>query len=243
MADDVRKSRLQWVRKELEQVAVAMSLVGTRRQKLIEMARLVTPAFNALVGNRPEIKKVRDEMRRGLHNLRRSQTTPKAASKNMRAVAATMGSVIKLSDKGLLDLDEEYEVGPFVLENVWGYTEREVRQFISTMREMMVGLDAIGLYDKLAYGDIQLDPEKTQSYLSYDRRGDFFVANIDKARSDEEIFKAMGERLWDKGFKTKERDVWGGPSHRSKFVQAFSIAMKGNKQDRDTMARLTLTVG
>ena len=229
------------MRKELDQIGVAMSLVGTRRPMLLKMSRYLEPIIEGLRGSRPEVRKVREKLVRAQHNLERGPTSPLRASKNMWAARDLVDQVLKLKDKGLLDLPEEYSEGRVTLENAWGYTRDELRGFRGLFRQVIAEFADIGLYDKLAYGVIELDPEESKAQLlSYDERTDRFIANPDRGKSKTAIYAAFSGRLWDKLFISADRQSW--PT-RGQFVTSFVKAMRGHGLSSEDRARLQVTVG
>jgi hypothetical protein len=241
VAEELSKSRLQWVRRELDQVGVAMSVVGTSRPMLRRMAKLLQPSIDGLRGERPEIKKLRDDLKRAQHNLESGPTTPLRSSRNMEVARDLMDQVIRLSDKGLLGLPEKYDEGRIELENVWGYTRDELKVFRGLLRQALADLSDVGLYDKLAYGNIRLHQDDARGdFLTRNRQQDVFVVDPSRGRSKADIFVAFGDRLWDKIFKPSDRQTWGD---RTRFSIAFVKALRGQPLDSEDRARLQVTVG
>jgi len=241
VGDDLKKARLQWVRKELDQIGVAISVVGTRRAMLRRLSGYLEPSIEGLRGNRPEIRKVREALSRAQHNLLRGPTTPLRASRNSWIARDLMDKVLKLKDKGLLDLPEDYNEGRIILENAWGYTRDELKGFRGLLRQVVAELADAGLYKKLAYGVVILDPDEAKgSFLIRDKQTDAFIADPSKGKSKTEIYTAFGGRVWDKLFMSSDRQSW---STRGKFIVTFLRAMRGERLDSESMARLQVTVG
>lgn len=239
MADDLHKNRLKWVRRELDEVSAAVSLVGTRRPMLLKMARYLEPSIEGLRGTRPEVRKLRKALERAQHNLQRGPTTPLRAGRNLRVARDLMDDVLKLKDKGLLDVPEEYEEGRLTLENVWGYTADELRVFRGVLRQVVSDLSDVGLYRKLVYGTVVLDPEGG-GRLIRDPKDDVLVADPLRAKKRAEFFEAFGDRAWDEVLKSSDRRAW---STRGQFVDAFVKVLGGRTLDREDRARLQVTVG
>lgn len=237
--DDLHKNRLKWVRRELGEVGAAVSLVGTRRPMLLKMARHMEPSIEGLRGTRPEVRKLREALERAQYNLQRGPTTPLRAGRNLRAAADLMDDVLKLQDKGLLDLPEEYEEGRLTLENAWGYTADELRVFRGVLRQVISDLSDVGLYRKLVYGTVVLDPERG-GRLTRDPQDDVLVADPLRAKKKAEFFEAFGDRAWAELLRPSDRRTW---STRGKFVTAFAKALGGQSLDREDRARLQVTVG
>lgn len=241
MADDLHRARLQWVRKELDQIGVAMSVVGTSRPMLQKMARYLEPSIEGLRGNRPEVRKVREDLTRAQHNLRRGPTTPLRSSRNMWIARDLMDKVLKLQDKGLLDLPEEYVEGRMTLENVWGYKPQEVKSFLGLLRQVTADLADVGLYGDLVYGVIRLDPDEAKGrFLTRNEQTDQIVADPSRGRTKADIFDAFGGRVWDKLFMASDRQTWGT---RGSFITAFTRAMRGMSLSSEDRAKLAVTVG
>lgn len=239
MADDLHKNRLKWVRRELDQVGAAVSLVGTRRTMLLKMAKYLEPSIEGLRGRRPEVRKLRENLERAHRNLIRGPTTSLRAGRNLRAARDLMDEVLKLQDKGLLDLPEEYEEGRFTLENAWGYTPDELRVFRGVLRQVVSDLSDVGLYRPLVYGAIVLDPEEAGGGFERDVQDDVFYADPSKGKSKTSFYEAFADRVWSKLFKASDRRTW---DTRSRFVAAFTEAMRGRGSSEDR-ARLQVTVG
>lgn len=240
MPEDLRKSRLQWVRRELDQVGVAMSVVGTSRPMLRKMAKYLQPSIDGLHGERPEIKKIRDDLKRAQHNIETGPTTPLRSSRNVWVARDLMDAVIRLSDKGLLGLPEEHEEGRITLENAWGYTGDELRVFRRTLRQVLADFSDVGLYRDLVYGTIRLHQDEAAGEFLTRNRQDIFIADPLRGHSKLDIFLAFGDRLWGTLFKLSDRQTW---SDRQAFVSAFARAMRGEPLRSDERARLQVTVG
>lgn len=208
---------------------------------LRRLAGYLEPSIEGLRGNRPRVRKVRQALSRAQHNLLRGPTTPLRASRNAWAARDLMDEVLKLKDKGLLDLPEDYDEGRIALENTWGYTRDELKGFRGLLRQVVAELADVGLYKKLVYGVVILDPDEANgSLLTRNKQTDAFVADPSKGKSKAEIYSAFGGRVWDKLFMSSDRQSW---STKGQFVAAFVKAMRGERLDSESIARLQVTVG
>ena len=241
MGDDLKKGRLLWVRKELDQIGVAVSVVGTSRYMLRKLAGYLKPSIEALHGERKEMRRLRKDLERARYNLLKSPTLARSASRNIWAARDLMDEVLKLKDKGLLDTKVEYDEGRITLVNAWGYTQDELKTFRTLLRQVVADLSHVGLYRDLAYGAVRLDPDAAGGQLmDYDERADVFVADPEKGRTKAAIYEAFGGRVWSKLFTLDDRQTWGT---RSRFLRAFVKAMRGRRLDSEDRAILQVTVG
>ena len=240
MANELKKSHLQWLRREFDQVGVAMSIVGTNRPMLLRMARRLDPLIDGLRGERPEIRKVRENLVRARNNLQRGPTTPLRSSRNMWITRDLLDEILVLQDKGFLGLPEEFDYGSIVLKNVWGYKGDEIRVFRVLLQQVVVRLESLGL-DELIYGVAFLDPDKAGSrFFSWDEKNDSFVVNPSRGRMKADIYSAFGDRLWHKGFERGDRQSW---SSRSQFLKAFARVAGGGEIDSESEARMQVSAG
>lgn len=217
-----------------------MSVVGTRRAMLRKMAKLLQPSIDALHGDRPKVKKLREDLVRAQHNLERGPTTARGASRNMWTARDLMDEVIKLHDKGLVGVPEEFDEGRITLENAWGYKADELKVFRGLLRQSLADLSDVGLYDRLAYGVVRLHPDEAGGDFLTRNRQDVLIADPSRGRSKAAIFEAFGDRLWDKLFQPSDRQTWGG---RGRFIVAFVKAMRGQPLNSEDRAKLQVTVG
>ena len=218
-----------------------MSVVGTRRPMLQKMARLLDPSIEGLRGERPEVRKVREDLKRAQHNLRRGPTTPARSSRNMWIARDIMDKVLRLQSKGLLDVPAEYVEGRFTLDNIWGYTRDELKTFRGLWRQVVADFSDVGLYDGLVYGVVKLDPDEAKGqFISYDERADVFVVDPSRGKSKADIYETFGGRVWSKLFALQDRQTW---ETQGRFLAAFIKAMRGRRLSSEEKARLQVTLG
>jgi hypothetical protein len=245
--NELSRQNLRKVYRELDEVGVAIGVVGTRRQKLMELARMVVPITDALVGTRPEVKRVRDDLVRLTHNVRRAQTKARLASKAVAALAAQVKVAEKLVDKGLGDVPEAFNpIDGMSILNTWGCTEREARAFLRRLEDATSVLDKMGLMRGLGDTRVSLDPEGSpRDSMTYDLFNDMFIANPMYARARERgISDALGGRLWVKLFKQREVEVWGGASQAwDAFSEAFFDLIRGKGMKGRDAARMATSLG
>lgn len=240
------KSQLQRIQKKLEQTAVAVAMMGTRRPKLMEMARLAEPVQEMLdaAGMRPDVKKVRDGLTRAVHNVKHGRTVAKEAAGNLRALAAAVQATARLVDRGLVPVPEEFQAGIFRLVNVWGYTAREVQPFEEFMRKVGGRLAAAGV-DFLVPDSIRLSPgeeDSDETVLTFVPGSSDMVSKVDAVLDRKGVYRAFGQKLWAE-FEAKDHEVWGGRAGTDRFLNAFVGAMIGKRLDPDTEARLAVSAG
>lgn len=232
--------------KELDQVGVAISVVGTRRQKLMELARLVEPIVDHLVGDRPSVKRVRDDLVRLAHNVRRVPAKAQMASKAVRELSEKVKEAEKLLLKGTGDVPREFSLGDMKLPNVWGYTPNEVTPFLGRLENVFDVVDKMGLTGKVGRGVIVLDPrESPWSTMNYDPYSDQFFANPTQGQKmSEEIAFAVGGRVWVQLFKRPEVEVWGvGSRGWDDFAEAFVRLVFGKGLSDDEKAKMEASLG
>lgn len=243
MVGALSRISLRSVERKLRQVGLAISVVGTSRAKLVQLVHLATPVFESLVGDRPEVKRVRDDLRIQLHNVRRSSIGAKPASKAVYALADAVRDVMKLTDKGMGNVPEAFDVPPMKVINVWGYTNDEVRVVLQKLRQVMVDVTDVGLRTRLLYGNIILDPRETKhGFVRYVRQDDSII--MDPKRWEErriaDVYEAFAERMWWWNFVTPQWETW---LSSEAFADAFVTFFEGGKLDGDRLARLRATVG
>jgi hypothetical protein len=232
--------------KELDQVGVAISVVGTRRQKLMELARLAEPIVDRLVGDRPSVKRLRDDLVRLAHNVRRVPVKAKMASKAVRELAEKVKEVEKLLAKGRGDVPREFSIGGMKLPNAWGYTPKEVTPFLGELESVLDSVDKMGLTREVGRGVIVLDPrESPWSTMDYDPYSDQFFANPVQGRKIlEELAQAMGGRVWVQLFKRPEVEAWGvGSRGWNDFAEAFARLVSGKGLSDDEKSKMESSLG
>ena len=243
MKSQLSRQNLDKIFKELDETSVAVSVVGTRRQKLMDLARMVLPVRDALFGTRPEVSKVRSNLTRAMHNVRRAQLQPRPASKAIKALAVEIVEVKKLLASKLGDVPETFALGGMTVQNVWGYTEGEGRQFIERMKRSLDKAKSLGI-DGLEYGDVVFDPEMTQgAAVSYDPHLDRIYANPSKVSNRADIGEVLASRMWLSVFGPKEHIDWGGSRGFDGFVRIFSDMLSGKKIDRGIAGIMAATAG
>jgi hypothetical protein len=240
------KHNLQKTYKELDEVGVAISVVGTSRQKLMELARLVIPISDALIGSRPEVKRVRDDLVRLAHNVRRAQLKARFASRAVKELALQVKAVQKLLDSGLGDVPETFQVGDLDIVNAWGYTEKELRSFFKMLKVVTDFINKIGLEKTIGTAQVVLDPsESSRDSMVYDLFNDRFVANpFFPGERSRGISDAFGGRIWLMFFKGRDVEVWGESTLAWKlFSRSFHRLVTGKRLSDEEKARMTVSLG
>jgi len=243
---ELSRQNLSRIYKELDQVGVAISVAGTRRQKLMKLARLAIPISDALVGARPETKRVRDDLVRLAHNVRRAQTRPRPASKAISELASQIKIVQKLVDSGLGNVPKMFVVDKMTILNNWGYTNKEVKPFLDALKIATDKLGQMGLADNVGAAQVTLDPrESFGSSMKYVLFLDAFAADPlcsrDRFRG---ISDAIGGRLWMKLFEQRDVETWGGSTQAwGGFSSAFYKLLRGKKISGDDAAKMAVSLG
>lgn len=229
--------------KELGEVATAVSAVGTRKQKLIELARLGEDLALRIRGERPEVKKLRIDIVQRSHDVRSADPSGKAA----RAIRSLMHSIEaaknQLQRNGLGDVPEEFEVSAggrtWTIDNFWGYALDEVKPLIGTVERAFKRMAELGLPIDRSMG-IALDPSWAGGRLAfYDPPWATFA--LDPAGgSASSVESAIAERVWHAVMGAAEREAW---SSVGAFASAFGTLLSGDKLSADDWARLTVSVG
>lgn len=237
---------LERVYRELDEVGVAISVVGTRRQKLMELARLVVPISDALIGMRPDVKSVRDDLVRLTHNMRRAQVKQRPASRAVRAVADKVKDVQRLVNLGLGDVPRDFIVGKMTFLNYWGYTKNEIQPFVDVLENVNSVLKKMGLLDEIGDAFVTLDPSRSsQASMTYDLVSDSFFADPLRARARTRgVTDSIGARMWVKLFERKDVDTWGGSQQAwESFSKSFFLLIKGKKLKKIDSAKMTVSLG
>lgn len=227
--------------KELRQVAVAVSIVGTRRAKLLQLAAKARPFLDELTWVRPEARKLRSALARALHNMERGQVGGRQA-KNLRAVADVLDGIAKLI--GASPIPVVFQSGQYRVTNVWGYTTRELMPVTRRLGEVIGKLDKAGL-GGITGVEVIANPDMSKGYATYSVNEDVIYVNPGKAgKAQEDLLRAFGDRLWVRVFESRDKETWGrGTSGWEKFTKGWVAALDGRGPDPDTAARLTVTVG
>lgn len=234
---------LRSVARELEQTAVAVGVVGTTRRKLKEMASLAEPVLAALKGERPEVDAVRTSLRQAIHNAKMANTKASAASDKLRALARVIARVQGLIQKGMGDVEAEYEVGPFKVMNVWGYQKSDVNR----LKPLLEGAGRkLSDADQghIVYGSVVLDPRQTSSFVTYSVARDSLVFDLSVRGKVEDVVYALGLRWWVQERSEVAYDVWGrSGSGMQRFQTAFANYVMGQPMSDDERARIMVTLG
>ena len=229
--------------RELRQTGAAVSLIGTKKTKLNKLVGKVQPMLDAMVGTRPETKRVRNNLTRRIHNLRKASTAAIPASKAIMGALMGVQEIQKLVDqRGLADVPATFEAAEFTLENVWGYSEREVLATTLVLKRASRLMTDVGL--ATISGTIILDPALSRgTYIGYSPSDGVFLADIDRALSGDivEFLGARGARAWFEKLKAEDQETWGRDPER--FAIAFARKLATGTVDPDTSARLAVSVG
>jgi ppGpp synthetase/RelA/SpoT-type nucleotidyltranferase len=235
--------------KEIEQTAVAVSVVGTRTWKLKQMAGLVEPVADALVGERSEVAKVRSRLKRLAHNAQVSVTDARQASAALEELAKGLRDARRMLEKGLGGAEPVFGVADFQVLNSWGYSDSEVRDVKRVLERVYKHMQDIGLLT-VSGGLAELNPGgvKGAVFVQYDPDSDMLVFDLGKARSvaddTEKVLQALAERLWKQEFRSGDRETWGeGKNGMVSFSGAFAGLLSGRRVDKEDAARLQVTAG
>jgi ppGpp synthetase/RelA/SpoT-type nucleotidyltranferase len=242
-------SYLKAAAKEIEQTAVAVGVVGTRSWKLKQMAALVEPMVEALVGERPEVVKTRGRLKRLVHNARVSVTDARQASAALNGLADGVREVQRLVSKGVGNAEPMISASGVELANTWGYSASEARDALRALERANRALESVGLLT--ATGDFaELNPGRVKGagFVEYDADSDMLVFDLGKSRSlaenTQNVLQALGERLWRQEFRSRDREPWGdGKRGLAAFSEAFAGMLSGRRLAEGMTARLSTTVG
>lgn len=238
VGDPLDDRNVKLVVTELEQTAVAASVVGTSTRRLKELGALADAIADALTGERAEVKKLRTRLRQLSQNAKISGTRNYQAPRAMRALAAGVVQVQALLKKGIGKAPLDFAAGGFTAKNGWGYTEAEARSALRALEKASRALTGVGLGTAVA--DVDLWPGTAVQYL---RDLSSIAIDPDKNVTSEDILAALGQRLWDSEFRDADFETWGGKTSPGRFAAAFAEAVSGKKLDPETAARLQTTVG
>jgi len=236
IGDPLSDGNVKLVIKELEQTAVAASVVGTSTRRLKELGALAEAVAAALRGERPEVKKLATRLRQLAQNAKISGTRNYQAPRAMRALASGVVRVQELLKKKIGNAPASFTAGGFTVKNEWGYSEAEAKSALHALEKTSRALTGVGL--STVVSDVDLWPGTAVQYM---RELDSVAIDPKKNETAEDILKALAERTWDSEFRSADRETWGDSQKR--FTAAFAQAMLGKKLDRGTAARLQVTVG
>lgn len=230
--------RLAEVYRELDEVAVAVSIVGTTKVKLNELAGYVELIADALVGIRSEVNRVRTDLRQAAHNIRRARGDARKSSDAIwKGAEAVDDAKILVKRRRLGDVPLLFDAGPFTLFNVWGYSETEVRAFMSGMRDVSSNLRNLGLEFE---APVVLDPKRVRfTLLAYDEDGGF-VSDPTRSVKHKELYEAIARRVWVEDLERSHRETW---KKYKPFQDAFVKWVQGRVVIPDAQARLRATLG
>jgi hypothetical protein len=233
------RQNLLAVAKELKQVSVAVSLVGTRRWRLLQFVNKLIPIRDALVWVRPDARKLRSVLSRVIHNMERAPENGVQA-KYMAEASKAIDGIIRIVGAGVVPDDMMF--GGMRIQNVWGYSASDVLIVARALETVVGRLEAAGMDVDV---DFVLNPDSSPnafaSYVSSENAVFVNAGAFGSATTD--ILGAFGDMVWLKLFTSPQYQTWGGPAGRMKFSRAWINALDGKAVDRDTMARLTVTVG
>jgi hypothetical protein len=236
--------------KELDEVSIATSITGTSKSKVNQILKMVKPMLDGLVGDRPEVAKLRRRLRMAMHNLRRSRVDQRA-SRRMRDLLSVVRDLQKLIDqRGLGDVPAEALVGPFEVINAWGYSDAELKPLLRVLKDADKALGKVGL--RVETLPLMLDPREmgrgrgqASRYAVYDPQDDLLVVNPDEKLSGdlEAVLAAVATRLWFEELKLDDYAIWDNGGGLDGFREGFARKLATGRVDSDTGARLSITVG
>lgn len=235
--DPLSPRNLKAVARELDETAVAVSVVGTSHHKLRELAALTDPIADSLHGDRREAVAMRSRLRRLAHNVGSSVTGAGPASDAIRSLADGVREVMDMVRGGVGVRHETPGIPPFLFVNDWGYTEDEVRSALPALREAGKALDAVGLMPT----DLSVSLEDGRH--GYDRMRDTLIIDPQRTLGADDVLAGVADWLW-RRFGPDEIEVWGGgEGGNERFATAFARSLLGRSVDPEAAARLETTVG
>ena len=240
-ASPLSSANVQVVIRELEQTAWAVSAVGTTRRKLKEMAALVEPIAKALVGMRPDVRRVRLELHQLIQAVQLASVKARPAADQLRRLAAALRKVLGLLGQRIGNVDAEFDVSGFPVVNVWGFSSREMAPVTNALSSAASKLKLFGLSDLQT--TVVLDPQATGYFVEYNPRTDILV--MDPKRSGFgrwNVFYALARRIWLRRFRQNDKEVWSIGMGAETFYTSFADMLDGRKVGRDAQARLRVTV-
>jgi len=237
---DVR--RVRDLIKEIDQVRLAISVVGTRRQKLQQLARLAQPIHDGLAGRRPELDKVRMELRRRIHDVQVAQVDNVRAPVALEGLLAALRQVEKLDKDKILDVPESFSAGNFSLLNPWGYRDLEAKGAQKAVQSADELIRRRGVKVDLV---VSLDPEKTSGFATYSPFDGAVYLDPSKtpAEATEAVLKEFAAYIWLQKLSNADTDVWGGDTEFDVFATAFARSLAGKRVDPEDLEKLKKTMG
>lgn len=230
--------------KELSQVATAASVTGTRKQKLMSLAKLGETIGDGIRGERPEAKKLRTDIYQRVHDVRNVAPDGRA----VRALRALVHSIEvaknQLQRTGLGDVPETFDVSAgartYQVGNAWGYTATEAKAVVQAIERALKRMGELSLPVDRSLAFV-LDPTWSSGDLAfYDHPWSTIAVDPDGRGSVSEVYSALGDHLWYSAMGSAEREAW---SSSDAFSDAFGTFLTGDKVSADAWARLTVSVG
>lgn len=235
------RQHLLSVAKELRQVAISVSVVGTRRWKLEQLATKVRPIRDEMSWLRPDISKARSMLARAIHNMERAPENGRQA-KNLRMAADAIGVLAKIMGRSIIP--RVVTVHGHKVVNAWGYSSSDLMGVMGNLSSVS---DVVGHAWSPGAMDVKfvVNPMMSRNaYAFYDASQDTIYINPDRSsKADVELIAAIGDRLW--AFAGSEgRSAWGADkSGWSRFVSAWTKLILGHNIDQESMHKLSMTAG
>jgi hypothetical protein len=222
--------------KEVDQVAVAASVVGIAYAKAGELTRLASAVGDGLKGDRPEVQRVRLAIIQRIHDVRTVAGAKMPLA--VRGLSDALFDAVALLKRGLGDGVEEWKVGSWTIANTYGYTDAEMRTLLGYIKQLASAMDKAGI--KLPDVGFALDPTWTLGPLAiYDPQWETVAMDPDGHGDFSTLASAVGRNLWDGLFTRIDREAW---SSVGDFVSAFATMMAGDTLSADEAARLTVSL-
>jgi hypothetical protein len=232
-------TRIQRAAKEIDQVSVAVSVVGTRRAKLLELADVATDIAGRLHGDRPEVRRMVTGLRQRVHDVRVARHD-RTAAEALEALRDELNAVLVKVRDGLGAADPVVKIGDIAVGNSWGYTDAEVARTSEPIKLAMRRLSEWG-FDASRF-TLVLDPTWSGSgrWAFYDRDWDTVAMAPGPSGSVGALATELGKAVWYTVFGGKEKETWA--DHVDRFAEAFSAAVAGDKMQDDDAARLRVSM-
>lgn len=232
------ETKVRRASKEIDQVGVAVSIVGTRRHKLLALADLAQDVLDELRGERDEIKRAALALRQRIHDVRSSRTDQTSAAR-LSSLKSELDRVLELVSQGIGVADDTFKAGDIAVGNPWGYTREEAARALDAVKEVGRRMKALSIpTDDLT---IVLDPSWSgdAKWAVYDKEWETIAMSAGAPGSVRALANQVGYALWDM-LSAPDREVWGDVPAR--FALAFGAAIV-DEGATDDWARLRVTVG